>query len=1010
MSRPLCLAVVAVGLLVTVLAIVPARRTNSAATDGVARARISGADASGFTVELDLPVPGHHVSYSGGAPCAVPRLAALPGGPAPAPGEATYGWLVGLAGPLDAVVRAEEVIAAPWVPGRRLCPAGVMVPAKRWQVGRSLADALADGAASGPPFGEVPMTAAAVPTRHMPVAALEPVGDLRGQSVARLVVRPLARNADGGLVFRSHIRLRVDYRHPESIELAPPQPGPFGAVLGTLLNHPFLPRRVRHDWSRPPATVARGPAQTGPPWTAPADPRGLKIVVDRDGPQAVTGADLAGAGWDLASVNPANLALMVGGRAVAYSLSGVVGGRLTPASRLVFQGRAMTGQYTRANVYWLLPDGARLDLAERAAGPGIGTPAQAFSETLRFEQDTRWFASMNPRDGDDRWMWGEPLNAADPARRALTVTLPVANLAPLPAAGRLRIQVQGYTADARVSPDHHLRVLLNDQPLGSWHFDGTGVHVGSWTVPAGTLAVGDNRLALQAVGDTGALVDQVYLNHVALELAAGYRASGDRLDFAAPGPGAQELALAGFTGAEVTVLDVTDPTRPVRLIGAAVEAADDGTYTVRLRDDWVAGRRYVAFGPAAVRPPARIVPNMGSDWRSGAHGADYIVITHPDFAAALQPLLERRRAQGLRVVVVLIDDVYHEFSHGVFDPRAIRAFLRHAYREWVAPAPTYVLLVGEANLDYRRGYNSGPPNFVPSVTLDEQSGSGELTAFMSDQWFAMMGDDPVPDLLLGRFSVSTPDQADTVVAKTLRYADQPQDAPWRRRAVLVTDDTDGALMEQLSEELASRLPADTDLRRFYAAHYPVTRPLTADLVTTLDEGALLLNFTGHANVALWSPWPGGGYIFDNAGIGRLRNGDAMPIFTAASCMNGWVDHPLKPVSMAELWLTHPHGGGAVAWAPSGFSTLSAQRALFPSLYDGLYDGLARPVGALVGAAAATALGQGAGFGDAVNMYVLLGDPALVVSGVPPRPTPSATPMPRPPAPGLFLPYARRRER
>ena len=213
------------------------------------------------------------------------------------------------------------------------------------------------------------------------------------------------------------------------------------------------------------------------------DPRALKVIVDRDGPVVVTGADVVRAGWDLATVEPTALTLWMGGQPVAYSRVGLVDGRLTPTSRLVFQGRAMTGLYTRENVYWLVPEGPAHTVAARAARPLGGEPARAFTATLQFEQDTRWFASMNPRDGDDRWMWGDPLNAAGTARRAMTVTLSVASLAPTLAGGRLRIRFQGFTDDPWVAPDHHVRVVLNDRALGSWRFDGMGAAVATFTVP-----------------------------------------------------------------------------------------------------------------------------------------------------------------------------------------------------------------------------------------------------------------------------------------------------------------------------------------------------------------------------------------------------------------------------------------------------------------------------------------------------------------------------------------------
>ena len=68
---------------------------------------------------------------------------------------------------------------------------------------------------------------------------------------------------------------------------------------------------------------------------------------------------------------------------------------------------------------------------------------------------------------------------------------------------------------------------------------------------------------------------------------------------------------------------------------------------------------------------------------------------------AIQPLLDRRAAQGLRVAKVDIQDVYDEFSAGLVYPPAIRDFLSHAYHHWngAAQPPKYVLLVGDGHYD-----------------------------------------------------------------------------------------------------------------------------------------------------------------------------------------------------------------------------------------------------------------------------------------------------------------------
>ena len=61
-----------------------------------------------------------------------------------------------------------------------------------------------------------------------------------------------------------------------------------------------------------------------------------------------------------------------------------------------------------------------------------------------------------------------------------------------------------------------------------------------------------------------------------------------------------------------------------------------------------------------------------------------------------------RASRGLGVEVVKIQDIYDEFSYGLKDARAIKDFLGYAYNNWNSNGhPTYVLLVGDASLDYR---------------------------------------------------------------------------------------------------------------------------------------------------------------------------------------------------------------------------------------------------------------------------------------------------------------------
>ena len=124
----------------------------------------------------------------------------------------------------------------------------------------------------------------------------------------------------------------------------------------------------------------------------------------------------------------------------------------------------------------------------------------------------------------------------------------------------------------------------------------------------------------------------------------------------------------------------------------------------------------------SINTPESIVENSVSDLADTANGADYILITHRDLGwdingdaeSWLTRIVDHRETQGLRVVVVDVQDIFDEFSYGMTTPVAIKDFLAYAYDNWTAPAPQYVLLVGDAIYDFHDRWGTGKINYVPA--------------------------------------------------------------------------------------------------------------------------------------------------------------------------------------------------------------------------------------------------------------------------------------------------------
>ena len=215
----------------------------------------------------------------------------------------------------------------------------------------------------------------------------------------------------------------------------------------------------------------------------------------------------------------------------------------------------------------------------------------------------------------------------------------------------LRVRLVANSS-APVDPDHHLILSVNGAQIADEKWDGAGPHVITATVPSGVVRPGENTVTLKAPGDTGAPADSSLLDWIELTYPRELVLDEGELTFAGQAE-AYDLATSGELAA---LWDITDPAAPVALSdyerqGGRVRFASDGT-----------PRRFVAATTAGLRQPAAITPVPGGDLRDLPGGADLIIVTVPQFRAALEPLVAARQKQGLRVAVVDVEQIYDTFS------------------------------------------------------------------------------------------------------------------------------------------------------------------------------------------------------------------------------------------------------------------------------------------------------------------------------------------------------------
>jgi hypothetical protein len=445
--------------------------------------------------------------------------------------------------------------------------------------------------------------------------------------------------------------------------------------------------------------------------------------------------------------------------------------------------------------------------------------------------------------------------------------------------------------------------------------------------------------------------------------------------------------IENFSTDELMVFDITDADDVARV--ANHEITGSGPYTLEFEtaDDGQAHTYAVLADAQANTSVAGIVEDSVSDLGDSANGTDYILITHKDIGwdgggqlrSWVQDLVALRKAQGLRVKVVDVQDIFDEFSYGMVSPQAIKDFLKYAYKNWHAPAPQYVLLVGDSSYDFKDNWGLGTVNHVPAyLTYTEYMGET-----VTDEWFVTVsGNDAVPDMYIGRLPAKTAAEAGAMVDKIVAYEQALNTKTWEKDILLVADDQVldfEIVFEAINDDAAALLPAGMNqadkryLEDYLEAGFGAG-DLRNDILTRIDQGTLIVNFSGHGYVQGWADEA----LFDAGLVGGLGNAGKYPFMVSMSCLTGYFAYPEAWVaSLAEILLRAENKGTAAALMPTGMTTTVGQHVLNTALFETIFTEDERRLGPAIAQAKQVLLANGDAYFEQISAtFLLFGDPAM----------------------------------
>ena len=601
----------------------------------------------------------------------------------------------------------------------------------------------------------------------------------------------------------------------------------------------------------------------------------LKIGTVADGIHRISKVDLENAGINTSVISPSTIQLFESGIEQKIFVSGENNGVFDDSDYVESYGHMnyagtnykslnsgnseyneYLNRYTDTTIYfltWGKTQGKRID-SVKTNTPTVSDTVEYFIQTLHYEKNTMFqnmnndeVANQTPNWNKNKtWYWDWLFIQ----KRDFSFT-PNDIYLDKPA----KIFFKATSTASNLSSDAHtLSLSFNGTALDSQHINRFDQVLLQGKFQSNLLLPGLNKFSVQNYNN-GTSPNQIGVDWYEIEYPRQLKLINDSLLFKLDDSISQGLKVFKIEKANAAQYLIYK----VKPDFKRIETYQVNNGILTFADSVLGGESYVVISPDKPLKPKFYGLRQFKNLRSSSLQGEYIAITHPKFWNEAQNYVnEIGSLFSISTQLINVEDIFDEFAFGYPDPHAIRLFCQSAFVNWQAPKPSYLVLLGDANYDYKqyRFKNDGVVgggNYVPSF--------GDP---VSDNWFAVWDENalPIPQLFVGRLPINSGSELQYYLSKVENNINAPYDS-WNKRYLFFSGGRANypeeiAQLKNVNDNLITTLIAPPKISGFYKHFYKTTSPQTdfgpytsSEIQRAISDGGVFISYIGHSGTATW---------------------------------------------------------------------------------------------------------------------------------------------------------------